>query len=188
MKRNLAIIKVLIGLVGLTLTSCSAWRYNTPRVSVDREKAMYVNTATNVPIAMLTTQNHLKENGKIDLGSINKVNISKPVSNITPKVKVNSANSETSIQHLKNNSPLHLFAKQVRNKKPCKIEHAEKATATGWVRIMIIFFAVGLILLLVGIFLSVFLFGPFWWLFYALGSLLILAAIIILILVLIKLI
>lgn len=180
MKSNLTITKVLIGIIALTLSSCSSWRYQHSRVSVDREKTTNVATAPNSTVEVETASNDkVIEGGKMEVNSIN-------YNHSTKSDKVNSNNNNTIKLPLgaKTKSPINDIVDHFKKHSNAahQVKNVEKSTASGWVRIMIILLVVGFIVLLIGIFLSVFVSGAFWWLFYALGGLLLLAGLIVLIL------
>lgn len=187
MKRNLTMTMVLFAIIGLTLTSCSSWRYNNPRVSVDKQTVIYTKPTNDAPKELsASSDDKMVEESKTETRNTEVVtNLSskpnKPVAIRTTHrkapmlVKTNTEKSKPAFEVLAD-----LFKKKADNVN--KTKHVEKAAASGWVRIMIILFVVGFILLLIGIFLSVFVSGGFWWLFYAFGALCIFAGIIVLIL------
>ncbi len=182
MKRNLTITKVLIGVIALTLSSCTSWRYQHSRVSVDREKTINIATTPNSLAEIASTpSDKVIETGKMEqtTSTVSLVS-SKKSNNIALDQKADQktplmTKSKTPIKHLVDQFKKHTDATH-------QVKHVEKSAASGWVRIMIILLVVGFILLLIGIFLSVFVSGAFWWLFYALGGLLLLAGLIVLIL------
>jgi hypothetical protein len=186
MKHSITITKTIIAMIGFTfmLTSCSTWRYNKqPRVRIEAEVIPSDDIQTDSreminPSTILTekkTESTLENNTTIKYGEQENLQHTKVNKRKNPFVG--------SITH-KTPSFFKLMADQFKkhDKQVCKAKDAEKTALSGWVRIMIILFVVGFILLLIGIFLSVFIFGGFWWLFYAFGALLILAGFIILIL------
>jgi hypothetical protein len=189
MKMNLTITKSLIAIIGLTLTSCSTWHYNTPRVSVDRVKTNTITTQPNSSVEIPVTHEPVVANKKVVMTEHAIYN--KPAQKDVIQVKDTKAKTAvlSTTQTTEKKSLFTTLTEKIAQKKNLlKVAKSEKTAASGWVRIMIIFFVVGLILLLVGIFLSVFIAGPFWWIFYALGGLFILGGLIILILVLLGLI
>jgi hypothetical protein len=191
--KHTTITKTCIALIGFAfmLTSCSTWRYNKQqRVRIETEAIpsddthIYpsemsnpVTTSTEKEIKLIPEKNTTVTYGEQKKIDPIKVNKQKPL--VVKSIKDNKTPS--TFQLLADHFKRH-------DKKVCKAQDVEKTAASGWVRIMIIFFVVGFILLLFGIFLSIFIFGPFWWLFYAFGGLLILAGFILLILILLGLI
>jgi hypothetical protein len=189
MKRNLTVTKSILGIIGLTfmLSSCSTWHYKHPRVRIEGEDPVYSQMKEERPndLTIMTTAEE-PGNKQIKTGPVADPRL---VTEQSDKFYLTDRNApkssvvkETTLKNT--NSPLKLFANHVKTHKngTCNAQSVEKTAATGWVRIMIILFVVGFILLLIGIFLSVFVFGGFWWLFYAFGALLILAGVIVLIL------
>ena len=181
MKRNLTITKLMIALIGLTLTSCSTWHYQHSRVSVEREKTTTVTIEPTSAVSMITSPtDKVIENGKVELNTINNSTIDKNKSE-----NISLAKTDTKKSPVVTKTPVksfidHFIKKQ--NNDLHKVKKVEKEAFSGWVRIMIILFVVGFLLILIGIFLSVFIFGGFWWLFYTFGALLIIAGFIVLIL------
>lgn len=193
MKRNLTMTKIMIAIIGLTLTSCSSWRYNNPRVSVDKQNTIIAEPTSDAPheVAAASYDNVAGES-KTEMKATPRTSTisnksTKPVLVRTP-AKKSSVVANVNVE--KHKSIFDVFGDRL-NKKTDQVNETkdvERTKASGWVRIMIILLVVGLILLLIGIFLSVFVTGAFWWLFYAMGGLFILAGLIVLILGLVGLI
>ena len=200
MKTHTKITKVMVVLVSLTfiLSSCSPWHYKNVRVKVDTEKTdlniafaeapkniSETVTAQSVYLESETSATPQENNALVSTDkSVVTASEVKKESKIYPsqkaKVKV--------VKIKKEKKGIMYFTKQIMKNQLFKVKDVEKTALSGWIRIMVILFVVGFILLLIGIFLSIFLSGPFWWLFYAFGSLCILAGFVILILVLVGLI
>jgi len=178
-----------------TLSSCSTWHYNTPRIKVDRSTEIDM-ASKNEPkdsVATITAQSNDVENSVRETAEINNQTASTETSVVTADVVKHKTKvlPVKSTQIKKEKKGIKYFTQKLMkdiNQQLFKVKDVGKTAASGWVRIMIILFVVGFILILVGIFLSVFLGGPFWWLFYGFGALCLLAAFIILILVLVGLI
>ncbi len=195
MKRRLTLTKSILAIVGLTfiLSSCSSWRYNNPRVSVEKETTPYVNQEVVLPVQLAASpEADVMEDRILEHGTVNDPRLSNTYPGNTQLTNENKQNSPVvlTINHAKNNTSLKLFSDHVKRQgnHSCKTKSVEKTALSGWVRIMVLLFVIGFILLLVGIFLSVFIYGGFWWLFYAFGALCILAGFVILILGLVGLI
>jgi len=193
MKRNHIITIVLIALVGLSLNSCSSWRYQNPQGNIAQpsppENRISPDQVVDVDPVQTSAVN---ETGEFEPKTIGDPVAKKNTPTITRLRKVNEKKSTPGLitHNTKGKSFFSDFLehRKMLNDKVGKADHVEKAALSGWVRIMIILFVVGLILILIGIFLSIFISGPFWWLFYAIGALFIVAGFIILILGLVGLI
>ncbi len=194
MIRNFTITKAVIGLISLTfiLSSCSTWHYNNPRVRVDKQNSTYPNNEIEEPAELAAIpwaegmEDKKAEHTLAVDSTKNRVN-----TDISYVENMNDQKlpSEASANYTKSKTPLNLFSDLIKTPhKIFKAQQVEKNALSGWVRIMVILFVVGFILLLIGIFLSVFIYGGFWWLFWTFGALCILAGFIILILGLVGLI
>lgn len=184
MKRNITLTKSLIVAICFTLvlSSCSSWHYKHSRVSVDRDKAISLPIATvPVELAVIPVENKITLMEKTELSANPKK---------ADQVNNNKTSGEVKTNSTQGKSQMNIFTDHI--KKIGKAFEApktvEKSALSGWVRIMVILFVVGFILLLIGIFLSVFIYGGFWWLFYTFGALCILAGLIVMILGLVGLI
>lgn len=174
------------------LSSCNKWHYDYPRVKVDLNQANELNQAEAIPqIQPVTTEDPMDDGmttvlqpttKEVAYVETNKQEQTAPVTTAEHKAPV-KAKKDPSTKAQDNKKPFSFIQKLMNDgDKLFKVNEVEKSAVTGWVRIMIILFVVGFILVLIGIFLSVFLHPGFWWLFYFFGALCILAGFIVLIL------
>jgi hypothetical protein len=178
---------ILVGAIFL-LSSCNKWHYNHPRVKVDLDQPNEVNEATAFPQQRSVTTEVPENDGMTviqpsttEVASVEKESKNTPVS--TPHQSPIKHKKEGPVKHKKESKSPFSFIKKLNNGEHLfKVNEVEKADLSGWVRIMVILFVVGFIMVIIGIFLSVFLYPGFWWLFYFFGSLCILAGFIVLIL------
>ncbi len=191
MKKCIQIREAIIVLVCLTfvLSSCSPWRYNYPRTKVDIEQS---NEAQNLKdkqtndVSTTCTESASNEYIKSAAGEPEELSVGTSEETTVELTPARTASS--SVDHSANtqeNGTIVGWLTEKLGKEPQKLlkaQEVEKTALSGWVRIMIILFVVGFILLVVGILLSVLLHPGFWWLFYMFGVLCILAGFIVLIL------
>lgn len=188
MKLSITKTTTILGLigVGLILSSCNNWHYKHPRVRIDINREIEKEneakkTNDDFSVEPLVS---IKEEESIKNDSNQKVNTSHFITYKKKSMNKESSTHQINTQKKKAVSYFSFMADQIQKQKSSirEAKSVEKQAMAGWVRIMIILFAIGLILLLVGVFLTIFVSGAFWWLFYGLGALLILAGFIILIL------
>jgi hypothetical protein len=195
MKHSTNIIKTLIAVIAISFffTSCSPWHYKNPRVRIDRQDPAVQEEVSNKDIQTesVTSQAIDIEKASILKDSIKqKESLNTEVASIDHK-KVELSVTKKSAQHMpaqkrvsKKTTKMsgNFFERALKSQPFFKVKDVEKSALSGWVRIMVILFVVGFILVILGILLSVFLYPGFWWLFYFLGTLCILAGFIVLIL------
>jgi hypothetical protein len=195
MKKNIILTKSLVVAISLTfiLSSCSSWHYQHSRVSVDHNKVISLPVEVSTPLQyeIIPMNNKVELNTKehTKVTNVKSKNVDR-VKNISKTYPVTTTPVTTKTSSTPKKSIMAVFTDNI--KKIGKAFQApktiEKSALSGWVRIMVILFVVGFILLLIGIFLSVFIYGGFWWLFYTFGALCILAGLIVMILGLVGLI
>jgi hypothetical protein len=175
----------------MVLSSCSSWHYNHPRVQVDQQRNDQPQIQqTQIPQDGNTTTTTAEIlNNESTAPEVNVVATNEEASTVksVPVVNKKSRSLDKSVPQKKvvkkeTKGKGFFFEKFVKNNKLFKVKSVEKSAVTGWVRLMIILFAIGFIMCLIGIFLSVFLHPGFWWLFSFFGGLCILAGFIVLIL------
>jgi hypothetical protein len=163
------------------LSSCSSWHYHQPRVRVDLDQA---NELTQAPAAIqtpltseapATVQQEPVLPSNSDVASIE----TQTQANAIPATKAHKVPAKTKKEK---KDPFSFIQKLKDDHQLFQVQDVEKTAMANWVRIMIILFVVGFVFLIVGIILTVTIFGGLWWIFYVLGSICILAACIILIL------
>jgi hypothetical protein len=169
------------------LSSCSNWNYKHPRVRTESDKVDYVDANADLPNKLADSLSPNLVSDKSITNPVifhNRGNQNKTEYFNNKKTNDSKSGSIKNVDNKLAKSPFTFITKihRVQHDKMAKAKSVKKEGASGWVRIMIILFVVGLILLLIGIFLTVFISGAFWWLFYGIGALLILAGVIVLIL------
>jgi hypothetical protein len=170
---------ILAGTIFL-MSSCNKWHYDHPRVKVDLDQPNEVNEATAFPQQRSITTEVPMNNGTTVIQPSNNEVVS--VENGVKNTPVTAPHQNPIKSKKPTKSPFSFIKKLMDGDRLFKVNEVEKSALSGWVRIMVILFVVGFILVLIGIFLSVFLYPGFWWLFYFFGSLCILAGFIVLIL------
>jgi hypothetical protein len=183
MKSYICVTKISFILVAAIclLSSCNKWHYDYPRVKVDLNQANELDQTEAVPQIQPVTSEIPADNGTVVQPSANEsVSVEADQHQQQAPVAVEHKSPVKAKKEAK--KPFSFIQKLMDGDRLFKVNEVEKSALTGWVRIMIILFVVGFILVLVGIFLSVFLHPGFWWLFYFFGSLCILAGFIVLIL------
>jgi hypothetical protein len=181
---------MMVSFLIIALTSCSTWHYNHSRVQVDKQKndepqieQTQIPQDGNVTTTTAEILNNEQASPELNVAAANQeVSIEKSIPVIEHKTKAIKKSAPT-VKEVKGKKEGNFFTRQISKiTKLFKVQDVEKSAVTGWVRLMIILFAIGFIMCLIGIFLSVFLHPGFWWLFSFFGGLCILAGFIVLIL------
>jgi len=168
--------------------SCSTWHYKNPRVKVEIERPnvdLISIEESKAAAETSTSQSIMMENvvpaaiePSAEVAS-NEKTIA--LSSNNENRKINFPDKQSKIK--KGKFGLFLFTEKIIDQSRLfKAKDVQKSALSGWLRLMIIFFAVGLILIVTGAIFSVFIHGGVGWLFYLFGSLCILAGFIFLIL------
>lgn len=164
------------------MTSCSTWHYKNPRVSIDMDQQVQnkpMKEHPNNPDVLLEADD------AVYVSTITEENIAKEYSQVPGEMSIDAKKNNSLNEEVKSSNTIigekYSSFHKVKHK-TYKVKHAEKTALSGWLRIMIILLAVGLVLLILGAIFSAVLFGGFWWFFYLIGSLCILAAAIVLLL------
>lgn len=164
----------LFGILFL-LSSCSTWHYKHARVKIDADDAITVEEPSPVaPLTIVANSETAPQQAEMDQSA----DISSPL-----KEQIKIAPGSNRLQHKDQSKSSGYFVQKFNQGKHLfKVNEVEKTQLANWLKIMIILFAVGLILLILGAIFSAVIFGGFWWFFYLFGSLCILAGCIVLVL------
>lgn len=185
MKRNLPVQKVYFILVAFVfiLSSCSTWHYKIPRVSVDVDKTVYHNPGKvhSSDLTVTSRSNTMESKNELETENLS------TVADASTSVQLNVEDHKKSKTFFKETTKTKRmdpsFSEKLKNDHSLlQVKDVEKTALSGWLRIMIILFAVGLLLVIIGAILSAVFLGGLWWLFYMIGSLCILAGCVVLVL------
>ncbi len=163
----------------LLIYSCNTWTYQHPRVRVEKMPDMETTERLPVPKADLLPR-HIEEE-KLALKSEEKVVALNEAPSRSDNTRSKTADVTTTkhktikdqvVKHHNYKSDYHLN----------KVKQTQKTALSGWLKIMIILFVVGVVLIVIGAILAFAVGHGVWWIFYALGGLCILAGCIVLLL------
>ncbi len=165
----------MVVLLMMVLSSCSTWHYHHARVRIDVDQTNRINEVKINSTQLAAVEDPTNES------SIARNEISIAEKKVVDQSPVINTDAST-LTNYEDGNQATSFEKQMSTHHLLKVSKVEKTSLSGWMRIMIILFAVGLLLIILGAIFSAVLPGGFWWFFYLIGSLCIIAGFVILVL------
>ena len=165
-----------LGMV-LFLTSCTSWHYKHARIKIEPQNGIPVEETSNIAPVTPSMVEAATENSVVSPSLNEQASISTDM-----VANKNTIPQNAQLKHKQKADANYYVQKFDQGRHLFKVKQVENTQLSGWLKIMIILFAVGLILVIFGAIFSAVFFGGFWWFFYLIGSLCILAGFVVLVL------